>query len=186
MLTNLRRAAELIQSFKKVSVNQSSEERLAFHVHEYLQEVVTTLGPTFRRSPIDIDIQVDEALRVVSYPSALSQVVINLLMNAYKHAFADGQVAGRIEIQARPFDAGRLELVIRDSGKGIPADVLPRIFDPFFTTKRNEGGSGLGLHIVYNLITQQLGGQITVESAVGVGTVFNIQFPVEVVSTQAV
>ena len=183
---NLQRAAELIKSFKKVSVNQSSEERMAFIVSEFLKEVVTTLGPTFKTTKIDIQIHVSEPLRIVSYPSAISQIVINLVMNAHRHAFDDGKLPGTIHLEARALNEGMIELVVRDSGKGIPEENLPRIFDPFYTTRRGDGGSGLGLNIVFNIATQQLGGRIVCESTVGVGTNFILQFPAEVIESAVV
>jgi signal transduction histidine kinase len=175
ILTNLERSNELVQSFKQVAVDQSSEARRSFAVQEYLEDILRSLRPSLKRAPHLIDIDCDPGLSITSYPGALAQVVTNLVMNSVVHAY-DDDVSGRIRLVATAQDGG-IRLRYSDDGRGIPDDVRHRIFDPFFTTHRSEGGSGLGLHIVYNLVTQRLGGTITVESAPGAGTQFTVDIP---------
>jgi signal transduction histidine kinase len=175
ILTNLERSNELVQSFKQVAVDQSSEARRTFTVRQYLDDIVRSLRPSLKRSPHLIEIDCDAGLSITSYPGALAQVVTNLVMNSVVHGYDTG-VSGRIRLQAAAHDDG-IRLRYCDDGRGIPENVRQRIFDPFFTTRRSEGGSGLGLHIVYNLVTQRLGGTITVDSAPGEGTQFTVDIP---------
>ncbi|UXY13924.1 ATP-binding protein [Chitiniphilus purpureus] len=175
ILANAERAAQLIQSFKRVAVDQTSEARRGFELQQYLQEILTSLTPTLRRSPVRIVLDCPERIEMDGYPGALSQILTNLLTNALSHAFAD-DAPGTVRIVALP-DGGNVALAVEDDGQGIAPEHLPRIFDPFFTTKRGRGGSGLGLHLVYNLVTQTLGGQIAVHSEPGQGTRFSITLP---------
>jgi two-component system NtrC family sensor kinase len=176
ILSNAERAANLIHSFKQVAVDQTSEARRDFQLRDYLQEIITSLQPKFKRTQIEIRIDCEQGLLMDSYPGALSQVVTNLLMNALIHAFDEGQT-GVIDIAARCTENGQVDLSIRDNGKGISPENISKIFQPFFTTRRSSGGSGLGLHIVYNIVRQRLGGRIEVTSAQGQGTTFLISMP---------
>ena len=176
ILTNLERSNELVQSFKQVAVDQSSEARRNFTVREYLEDILRSLRPSMKRAPHLIDIECEPGLSITTYPGALAQVVTNLVMNSVVHAYDDDGVSGRIHLQATAHDGG-IRLRYSDDGRGIPDDMRHHIFDPFFTTRRTQGGSGLGLHIVYNLVTQRLGGTITVDSAPGQGTQFTVHLP---------
>ncbi len=175
ILTNLNRASELIHSFKQVAVDQSSEKRRNFRIKEYLDEVLLSLRPHLKKKPIAVAVNCDEELCLDSFPGAFGQIISNLTMNAALHAFADGQ-NGKITIEIRGEGNG-VVLIFEDNGSGIPEKNLKKIFDPFFTTKRGEGGSGLGLHIVYNIVTQTLGGTIQCESATGAFTRFTLRLP---------
>jgi signal transduction histidine kinase len=176
ILSNAERAANLIHSFKQVAVDQTSEARRSFDMNEYLHEVITSLRPKLRRSHTNVEIDCPEGLGMDSFPGALSQVVTNLVMNALLHAYDEDQ-EGTILLKADAIASQRVRLQICDDGKGIPPENLSRIFEPFFTTKRGSGGSGLGLHIVYNIIFKRLGGHIDVDSTVGVGTRFTLTLP---------
>jgi two-component system NtrC family sensor kinase len=175
ILTNLERSNELVQSFKQVAVDQSSETRRTFRVHDYLEDILRSLRPKLKRTPHLVEIDCDPGLTLTSYPGALSQVITNLVLNSILHAYAEG-VSGRIRLSAAPHDSG-IRLRYSDDGRGIPEEVRQRIFEPFFTTRRSQGGSGLGLHIVYNLVTQRLGGTISVDGHAGKGTAFTIDIP---------
>ncbi len=173
---NLTRAAELIQSFKRVAVDQTSEERRRFDLLAYLDEVVTSLGPTLRKSRHRVAIACSPGIVMDSFPGALSQVVTNLVMNALTHAFPpDSKGHMVIDVDEMPDDEVRIRFA--DDGVGIPAENLSKVFEPFFTTRRGAGGSGLGLHIVFNLVTQSLGGRISVDSVAGDGTTFTLRIP---------
>ncbi|MGQ9364708.1 sensor histidine kinase [Azospirillum sp. ST 5-10] len=174
--TNLHRAGELIQSFKQTAVDQTSEERRCFDLKAYLDDVLTSLHPRLKKMQHGVAVDCPEGVIVDGYPGALFQVLTNLTMNALTHAFPEGQ-AGRIEISVTPAPPGEVELRFADDGCGIPEANRLRIFDPFFTTRRSAGGSGLGLHIVYNIVTKRLRGSIRVESEEGHGTTFVIRFP---------
>ncbi|HSV51979.1 MAG TPA: ATP-binding protein [Burkholderiaceae bacterium] len=176
---SLHRAADLVQSFKQVAVDQSSERWRRFQLHLVVHEVVDTLRPNLRKQPLQIEIDIPKDLILDSFPGPLGQVVINLVMNSVNHAF-EGRAQGCIRLVGRRLDAQHIELLCIDDGVGIPPEVQSRIFDPFFTTKLGRGGSGLGLSIVYQLVTQVLGGQVTVKSTPGVGTTFTLRLPVTV------
>lgn len=176
LLRNLRRASELVVSFKQVAVDQTSSQRRQFTVDEVANEIVLTLQPTIRKTPFKIVCEVPGRLRCDSYPGPLGQVLANLINNALLHAF-EGRETGSIRITAREISATHFELSIVDDGIGISGADQARVFDPFFTTKLGRGGSGLGLHIVYNLVTGVLGGDIAVDSRVGAGTRFILVLP---------
>ncbi len=184
ILNNLNRAAELIQSFKQVAVDQSSESRRRFKLYAYLEETLTALRPKFKGTQHTVQIQGDESLILDSYPGALSQIITNLVINSLLHAYSQedrGSIV--IDFQSACSSYGKAEEIIlsyTDDGMGIPADSKSKIFDPFFTTKRGQGGSGLGLHLVYNLVTQKLQGTIACSSQVGKGTKFTISLPATV------
>lgn len=178
LLINLNQAAALIQSFKEVAVDRSSEERRTFIVRDYLDEILIQLKPKLRNSKHSIEIKGDTKMALDSYPGALSQVVTNLLMNSLIHAYEPG-ATGKLAFDWQQ-EGDRLRFEYSDDGKGIPPENLSKIFEPFFTTKRGQGGSGLGLHIVYNLVTQKLLGEIECKSEVGVGTKFIIKLPVQI------
>jgi signal transduction histidine kinase len=176
LVANLHRAAELIQSFKQVAVDRSHAERRQFSLSEATDQIIASLRPVLKKAPISLSIDVPEGLVIDGYPGSYGQILTNLFLNAANHAFADGG-AGAISISARPRGADDLEIIFADNGAGMTPDVQRQAFDPFFTTRRNEGGTGLGLHIVYNLVTQQLGGRMMLDSRLGQGTTFRIIMP---------
>ncbi|MDQ2694841.1 MAG: CHASE domain-containing protein, partial [Pseudomonadota bacterium] len=175
ILANLERAAELIQSFKEVAVDQSSSARRRFALRHYIDEVLLSLRPQLKKTAHRVEVNCDPELTIDSYPGAFSQILTNLVQNSLVHAYAEGD-AGVITIDAQVRD-GRLHLRYADDGRGIAAEHLGRIFEPFYTTRRGSGGSGLGLHIVYNLVTSTLGGRIRAASEPGKGTEFVLILP---------
>ena len=176
MVTNCERAAELVQSFKQVAVDQTSGERRRYDLKDYIDEVLLSLRPQLRKTGHRITVECPEHLEIDGYPGALSQLLTNFLLNSLMHAYEPG-ATGLISINVRQLEDGLIELAYADDGKGIPKEMLGRIYDPFFTTRRGSGGSGLGLHIVYNLVTGTLRGQISVASDTGRGTCFTVRFP---------
>ncbi|MBL0088073.1 MAG: PAS domain-containing sensor histidine kinase [Ideonella sp.] len=173
---NLQRAAELIGSFKQLAVDQSSYQRREFEVSQVVQEVALAISPTLRRHRTQLIDDTPAGLHMDSFPGPLGQVFINLVNNAVLHAFEVGQ-AGCVRIGAVQVAADRVRLVVSDNGRGMQAAHVKQIFDPFFTTKLGQGGSGMGLHIVYTLVTGLLGGRIEVRSAPAQGTEFIIELP---------
>lgn len=175
IVSNIQRAAELIQSFKQVAVDQTSGARRSFDLDAYLHEIVHSLSPRLRRTAHRVVIECPAGLRLFGTPGAISQILMNLLMNSLLHGYPDGR-PGILSVQARKLPGETVELVYGDDGSGIQAADLKHVFDPFFTTKRAAGGTGLGLHIVYNIVTQTLKGSIQVESVPG-ATRFRMHFP---------
>ena len=173
---NCTRAGSLIQSFKAVAADRRSDERRRFGLRAYVKDVINSLEPTLNRSQVEILITGADAPTIDSYPGMLSQVIINLVTNALTHAF-EPEGRGVVTIHVGTADAAHAQLIVRDDGKGIQPDILPKIFDPFFTTRRSSGGTGLGLHIVHNLVTGALGGTISVETTPASGTSFIITLP---------
>ncbi len=176
-LTNLERAAELIQSFKQVAVDQSSESKRVFTVKSYLEEILLQLSPKLKATNHTIVVQGDSDLSFSSYPGAFSQIVTNLVMNSILHAYPSHK-AGCITMTFEQAE-NHIVFAYADDGCGIPPENLGKIFEPFFTTKRGQGGSGLGLHIVYNLVTRKLGGTIRCSSEIENGTQFVITLPID-------
>jgi PAS domain S-box-containing protein len=172
ILLNLQRAAELIRSFKQVAVDQSSEERRRVNLKDYIEEVMLSLQPKLKGTPHRLELDCPAGLEVETIPGALSQILTNFVLNAMTHAFEPGK-AGLMRIRVLQAE-DCLELTFSDDGRGIPPEHQPRIFDPFFTTRRGQGGTGLGLHIVFNLVHQTLGGTVTVASQPGHGTTFTV------------
>mgnify|MGYP000004323384 CR=1 FL=1 len=179
ILANLRRAGQLIRSFKQVAVDQSSEQAREVHLKSYLEEVLLSLGPALKKTHHQVTLKCPEDLRLHTFPGAISQIVVNLVMNSLIRAF-EGIDSGEIRIQCEGYDEEWL-LLYRDNGVGMNDETRQRVFDPFFTTKRGQGGSGLGLHVVYNLVTQLLHGSLDCVSAPGEGVEFQIQLPRRVV-----
>jgi signal transduction histidine kinase len=176
LVANLHRAGELIQSFKQVAVDRSHAERRQFSLSEATDQIIASLRPVLKRAPIELRVDVPKGLIIDGYPGSYGQILTNLFLNAVNHAFSDGR-SGAISISARARGHDDVELSFADDGAGMTPDVQRQAFDPFFTTRRNEGGTGLGLHIVYNLVTQQLGGRMMLESRPGQGTTFRIIMP---------
>ncbi len=176
MTVNCCRAAELIQSFKQMAVDQTGGERRTFDLAGYIDDLLVSLQPLLRtpQSQILVDFQPD--ILVDGYPGVLSQLLTNLITNSLTHAYDDAD-RGTINIAARLLDTDEVEIRFADDGKGIPPENVDRIFDPFFTTRRSSGGSGLGLSIAYNLASQALQGTLTCNSELGRGTAFVLRFP---------
>lgn len=176
ILSNLKRASDLLNSFKQVAVDQSGDEQRIFNVKTYIDEILVSLHPKYKRTGHKIIVHCPESLEIKSYPGAFSQILTNLVMNSLIHGL-DGVDSGKINLNLSP-ENGNLLIRYSDNGKGMEKDTVKKMYDPFFTTKRNQGGTGLGMHIVYNLVTQKLKGEIECESSVGNGACFLITIPI--------
>lgn len=174
---NLTRAGALVTSFKQVAVDQTSAQRRQFELAELVAEIVLTLTPSTRKAGCQIEVEVPEGMAMDSYPGALGQVLANLINNAMVHGY-EGVREGRIIVRAERAGDDSIVLSVQDFGRGIAPDHRNHIFEPFFTTRMGQGGSGLGLHIVHNLVSQVLGGRIEFTSEVGHGTRFRATLPV--------
>lgn len=178
---NLSRSTELIKTFKQLSVDQHSQDARVINLCGYIDEVLLSLKPRLKRTKHKFCINVDPNLEFVSNPGAISQLLINLIMNSAHHAF-DENTVGHIFITANLLEKSRqktLQLVYKDNGKGMNQHTMENIYKPFFTMARKTGGSGLGMHICYNLVVKILGGRIDCDSKIGKGVTFSIQIPVE-------
>ncbi|MCH1923338.1 PAS domain-containing protein [Shewanella sp. C31] len=175
---NLERTAHLIRSFKKIAVGQTSEEEKAINLKDYVEEVIFILGSITHKANASISLNCANNYHVVTQPELLSQVLTNLIVNSVVHGFSDNK-SGHIAISITEQSATRFQLSYQDDGKGISKANLPKIFDPFFTTNRANGGTGLGLNVTYNIITNALGGSITCLSEVNAGVQFIIEFNVK-------
>ena len=173
---NLERAAHLVSSFKQVSVDRSTDDRRRFDLGGYLSDLVASLRPSWKRRPLQLEVECPPHLELDSYPGALGQIISNLIQNALVHAYEpDAQGTMRIEVTTPSTDD--VSIAFSDDGRGIDAAHLGHVFEPFYTTRRGQGGTGLGLHITFNLVTQKLGGHIDVESSAGRGTRFTMRLP---------
>ncbi|QJB55248.1 ATP-binding protein [Pseudodesulfovibrio sp. zrk46] len=174
LMTNLNRAAELIRSFKQVAADQSSELRRPFNLREYVDEALLSLRPKYKRTGHVIENHCPD-IEIDSYPGAFMQIITNLLVNALIHAY-DEDDYGHIVMDGT-VENDKLVFTFKDDGKGMDNNTMDKAFEPFYTTKREKGGTGLGLHIVFNTVTQTLGGTVRMTSEPGKGTEFTITMP---------
>lgn len=173
---NLARAADMVQSFKRVAADQTSEDRRRFDMAEWLRELLTSLGPALRKRGHEVATECPPDLVLDTYPGALAQVLTNLIMNAVDHAFAEGEV-GHMRLLVQRRGASGVRIVFSDDGRGIAPESAAKVFEPFYTTARERGNTGLGLHIVYNLVTAKLMGRIELDARAGEGARFVIDLP---------
>ncbi|CUW41250.1 Putative histidine kinase A, N-terminal [Magnetospirillum sp. XM-1] len=175
-LANLRRAAALVQSFKRTSIDQAGEIRRNYSMQELINDVLSTLNNNLKRLPVKVEVDCPESLRLEGTPGLIEQLLTNLILNAIQHAFGDGGISGTITITTR-LENEKVHLIFADNGAGMSSEAVARAFEPFFTTRRDKGGSGLGLYICYSIATTQLKGSIQLESKPGAGCRFDIWFP---------
>ena len=173
--TNLDKAAQLVQGFKGVAVDQTGEGRRLFSLRQYLDEIMLSLRPELKRTGHVVELDCPDDIMVDNFPGAISHTITNLVMNSLIHGFRDMD-AGRITIHASS-DGQTAMIRYADDGAGMSREIRRQIYDPFYTTRRGQGGSGLGMHVVYNSVTKSLGGTITCASEPGEGTTFTIEFP---------
>jgi signal transduction histidine kinase len=175
---NLGHAADLIQSFKQVAADRNVSDRRRFDLGEVTEQIVKGLRFGLRNQNLKVDIECERDLAMNSYPGPYGQVLTNLMLNSAVHAFPDG-AQGSVHIAAQASGKNNVEVLFSDDGCGMSADVKRQVFDPFFTTRRDQGSTGLGLHIVYNIVTNRLGGRIHLETKPGAGTKIRIHMPRE-------
>ena len=175
-LNNLRRAAEMVQSFKRTAVDQTSEIERDYDLAEVIEDVRKNLNNQFKHTPIKVEVKCPAGIRLHGPVGALGQLITNLMTNSRMHAFADGTHPGHIRITASC--AGEKVIIdYADDGAGMSEEPLQRAFEPFYTTRRGTGGSGLGLYLAYNLATRGLGGTIVCTSVPGKGARYLIEYP---------
>jgi len=177
LLGNLNRASELIASFKQVAVDQTSETERKFNLNDYIHEVIQSLQPSFKHSNHAITVNCPPDLYIRCAPGAIAQIITNMIINSLVHGF-ESTNSGRITLDVTLED-DTVQMCYQDDGKGMSEAHLATLFDAFFTTRRGEGGSGLGTHIMYNLVTQSLSGHIEAKSELGKGLQYIIRFPLK-------
>lgn len=178
ILINMERAAELISSFKQVAVDQSCENRRRFNLKKYTGEILLSLRPRYKKTGHKIIVICDENIELNSFPGAFSQILNNMIMNSLTHGFENidkGTI--KINITRQNDSAGTIEFVYEDNGIGMNEEQKEKIFDPFYTTMRGQGGTGLGMSIVFNLVTQTLQGSIECDNSASKGVRFIMKFP---------
>jgi PAS domain S-box-containing protein len=176
LVANLNRAAELITSFKQVAADRNYSDQRVFDLGDLTEQVVMSLRPGLRKRNLTLNVDCQPNLTMNSYPGPYGQVLTNLFLNSVAHAFPDGK-PGTVDIQVRESGKDNVEIIFSDNGCGMSLDVRRRAFDPFFTTRRDQGGTGLGLHIVYSIVTNRLGGRLDLDSEPGGGTRIQIILP---------
>ena len=175
-MTNLNRAAELVQSFKQVSADRGQLHRRSFDAGELIEQILSHLQRKLQERDIRLNVRCEPDLAMDSYPGALGQVLTNLVINSMTHAFPSGRT-GAVDVKLRAVGSDHVELLFSDDGCGMSPDVKRQAFDPFFTTRRREGSTGLGLHIVYNIVAVRLGGRVRLDSAPEAGTTVQLVLP---------
>lgn len=176
LVANLNRVAGLIQSFKQVAADRISSDRRAFDLGELTEQILTSLRPSLRKHNIALNVECPPNLLINSYPGPYGQVLTSLFLNSVAHAF-QGREDGNIDIKVRASGEDNVEILFFDDGCGMDPDIRRQAFDPFYTTRRNLGSVGLGLHIVHNIVTNRLGGRLSLDSSSGAGTKFQIILP---------
>lgn len=177
ILINMERAAELISSFKQVAVDQSSENRRRFNLKDYIHEILLSLRPRYKKTGHTIDVVCDDDIELNSFPGAFSQILNNMIMNSLLHGFKNFENGTIRLLITRDRDKGMITFVYQDNGRGMTLAQKEKAFDPFYTTMRGKGGTGLGMSIVFNLITQKLNGSIDCDTSPGNGVCFTMKFP---------
>ena len=175
-LRNIQRASDMVATFKQVAADRASSQRRTFDAKELVEELSLILQPMLKRTPYKLRTDAPGGIELDSYPGPLSQVLTNLVNNAVMHGL-EGRDQGTVRVLVEEAAGDQVRFVVSDDGIGMPEDVQSRMFDPFFTTRLGSGGTGLGLHILHNIVTNVLGGRVEFSSAPGAGTEFRITIP---------
>jgi PAS domain S-box-containing protein len=176
LVANLTRAAELVQSFKQVATDRNYSNQRTFDLGDLTEQVFLSLRPGLGKQNLTLNVECQPGLMMNSYPGPYGQVLTNLLLNSIAHAFPGGK-GGTVDVKAQASGHDHVEIVFSDDGCGMSLDVRRKAFDPFFTTRRDQGGTGLGLHIVYSIVTNCLGGRLNLDSEPGRGTKIQLILP---------
>ncbi|OQY09203.1 MAG: hypothetical protein B6I28_03485 [Fusobacteriia bacterium 4572_132] len=174
ILNNLEKASMLVKSFKEISVDQFSDGKRKINLKQYLEEILSILQPKLKKTKHKVIIECFEKIEIKSYPGIIYQIITNLIMNSLLHGF-ENKEEGTVIIKVIEKDE-IIIIIYSDNGKGISTENLTKIYEPFFTTKREVGGTGLGLYIIYDLITKKLNGTVECQSEIGKGTKFIMKF----------
>jgi len=176
LISNLTRAAELVKSFKQVATDRNQSNKRTFDLGDLAEQVFVSLRPSLGKQGVTLNVECQPGLTMNSYPGPYGQVLTNLLLNSIAHAFPRGN-GGKVDVKALAAGHDHVEIVFSDDGCGMSLDVRRKAFDPFFTTRRDQGGTGLGLHIVHGIVTNCLGGRLNLDSEPNKGTKIRIILP---------
>lgn len=177
VINNIRRAADLVGSFKRTAIDQSIDDFHIYNLHDIIKDVVISAGSQFKKTDININIDCPNEIELYGNPNDISQLLLNLLLNSLVHGFCNGDLKGNIFIKVCRED-DNIIISYSDTGKGMDSETVKKIFEPFFTTARAKGGTGLGMYICHNIVTNRLHGTIKCESSQGRGADFFISFPI--------
>src|SRR6202022_3332784 len=169
LVSNLNRAAELIQSFKQVAADRNYSDQRSFDLADLTEQVVMSLRPGLRKQNLTLNVECQPNLTMNSYPGPYGQVVANLFLNSVAHGFPDGK-GGIVKIRVQAAGSDEVIIFFSADGCGMSLHGKRNSFDPFFTTRRDQGHTGLGLHIVHTIVTNCLGGRLRLDSEPGKGT----------------
>ena len=175
LFNNLARSAELITSFKQVAVDQTNDKMRLVTVEKYLDEIIQSLHPKLKRTNHRVKVVCDPHIEIYTHPGAIAQIIINLIINSITHAFhnmSHGEIAIKVTAEQQ-----RLIITYQDNGSGIDENQLSQLFTPFYTTNADKGGTGLGTHIIQNLVLDTLNGSIDAYSTPGKGLSYQMTFP---------
>ncbi len=173
---NLKRASSLIQNFKELTSIQSKAEKLSFNINKHLNIIKRTISPRLRKANAEVEIIGDENLSISFYPDLLFQIIDNLIINSITHGFSkknEGHIKIEFSVENTTFT-----IIYSDNGTGIPQEHRDHIFDEYYTTAQENGGTGLGMHIIHTIITKDLNGTITLDQENETGTTFIINIPI--------
>ena len=176
LVNNLKRSAERIQSFKQAALDQSQSHRRSFDAGELTEQILSHFTRELSGRAVGLNLRCEPGLVMDSYPGPFGQALTHLVVNAISHAFPDGR-SGTIDVRVRATDADNVEVLVADDGCGMAPEVKRLAFDPFFTTRRQYGATGLGLHVVYNIVAERLGGRLNLDSEPGRGTTVQLVLP---------
>jgi C4-dicarboxylate-specific signal transduction histidine kinase len=176
LVANINRASELVKSFKQVAPDQHHSDLRSFDIGGVTEQIIKSMRAGLRKQPVHLNVECQPDLTVNSYPEPYGQVLSNLLLNSVTHAFPDGQ-SGTVDIRVKALGENEVEVLFADDGCGMNVNVRREAFNPFFTTRRDLGCTGLGLHIVHNIVTSRLGGRIDLQSDPGNGTTIQMILP---------
>jgi len=182
--SNLNRAARLVQSFKRTSVDQVSEKSRRYNVKEVLEDVIFTLSSQLKKKSINVELYCPDELNIFGQPGRFDQLVTNLIINSIAHAFTAEFINEKhnslIQIEVERSTNDLIRLIYTDNGKGMAPATQDKIFEPFFTTSRTDG-TGLGMYLCHNIVVNDMHGHIRCQSSLGKGVVFEIVFPCQAV-----
>jgi len=175
---NLSRAGELISNFKQLALDQHADQRRQFSLNEIASDSIRTMAQQLRSTDHTIELTITDDIIMDSYPLAISKILLQFISNAMIHGF-EGLEQGQMLLHAEIQNENYVRITFNDNGVGMPPKVLRRVFEPFFTTRMGSGSNGLGMHLVYNMVTQLLGGQIEIKSVLGHGTTIILEIPLQ-------
>lgn len=177
-LANLRRAADLVQRFKRTSIDRDSQLQREYQLAELIQDVLFTLQNSLKHTEIQIRVECPETIKIFGIPGLMEQILTNLITNSLQHGFENGTRPGQISISVHQDQKAGFRIDYQDNGIGMSEQTRSQAFEPFFTTSRERGGSGLGLYVTYTIVTKQMQGSIQL-NRLPHGVRFLIECPLE-------